>query len=410
MQANTTTKEIKGVTILGAAESYSLFNASGHMERNTRVKLAKGVKIYAVGYAGITQQMVIYDNDMNAVEIYTGEADPAKVCEYEADPESGHYFGNTAHVDELCRPWSQKFGIGFYYDESGIMVADEVINRSLLHARAVEAAKAANVKKSEEEFNAAKEATRAKYAGILEEVPSKYTKEGTQMLKRNISALVKHNFPGLRFSIRKDWHGYTIAWTDGPTADQMQAVAGLFEETCTRDRYNDDLWEYSDTAFTAIWGGVENINTDRKISEELEARAAAALAEALKGDKYAGDDTDKFRMFANSLGANITHYNDGYSRNEWPAVIARYTSAYVKPEPKPAKAKQTVKAESDTIKANGLQLVDYSEKAIAIIGDTRTIKEQLKALGGRFNARLSCGAGWIFSKRKENELKALLAL
>lgn len=53
-------------------------------------------------------------------------------------------------------------------------------------------------------------------------------------------------------------------------------------------------------------------------------------------------------------------------------------------------------------------LIDYSEKAIALIGDTKPIATQLKALGGRFNPRLSCGAGWIFSRRKEAELKALI--
>lgn len=53
-------------------------------------------------------------------------------------------------------------------------------------------------------------------------------------------------------------------------------------------------------------------------------------------------------------------------------------------------------------------IVDYSEKAIAVTGDTRAIADELKALGGRFNPRLSCGAGWIFSKRKEAEVRALL--
>lgn len=60
---------------------------------------------------------------------------------------------------------------------------------------------------------------------------------------------------------------------------------------------------------------------------------------------------------------------------------------------KEAPAKQTV-----YIQADGLQLVDYSEKAFVLIGDTKAIKDKLKELGGRFNARLSCGAGWIFSK------------
>ena len=42
----------------------------------------------------------------------------------------------------------------------------------------------------------------------------------------------------------------------------------------------------------------------------------------------------------------------------------------------------------------------YSEKAIAVIGNTRPFADVLRANGGRFNARLSCGAGWIFQATK----------
>lgn len=56
-----------------------------------------------------------------------------------------------------------------------------------------------------------------------------------------------------------------------------------------------------------------------------------------------------------------------------------------------------------------LQLIDYSLKAIALIGDTKSIKEDLKKLGGRFNPRLSCGAGWIFSAKKRSDLESLIA-
>jgi len=59
-------------------------------------------------------------------------------------------------------------------------------------------------------------------------------------------------------------------------------------------------------------------------------------------------------------------------------------------------------------------IVDYSQKALAIFGDTRPIKDQLKALGGRFNPKLTHDgqkkAGWIFLKSKENELKNLLKI
>lgn len=52
--------------------------------------------------------------------------------------------------------------------------------------------------------------------------------------------------------------------------------------------------------------------------------------------------------------------------------------------------------------------VDYSEKSFAVIGDTKVIKDQLKSLGGNFNPRLSCGAGWIFPKSKLADVEALL--
>jgi len=54
------------------------------------------------------------------------------------------------------------------------------------------------------------------------------------------------------------------------------------------------------------------------------------------------------------------------------------------------------------------RVIDYSEKAIAVVGDTKSLAAKFKALGGRFNPRLSCGAGWIFSKRQEAAVSALL--
>lgn len=53
-----------------------------------------------------------------------------------------------------------------------------------------------------------------------------------------------------------------------------------------------------------------------------------------------------------------------------------------------------------------LQIIDYSEKAIAVIGTERGNIEQLTAMKfmkGKWNRGLSCGAGWVFSKRKSGE-------
>ena len=60
------------------------------------------------------------------------------------------------------------------------------------------------------------------------------------------------------------------------------------------------------------------------------------------------------------------------------------------------------------------EIVDYSEKAIALFGDTKEIKDLLKAMGGKFNPRLAYNnekqAGWIFSKTKKEELNTVLNL
>lgn len=57
----------------------------------------------------------------------------------------------------------------------------------------------------------------------------------------------------------------------------------------------------------------------------------------------------------------------------------------------------------------GLSVEDYSEKAIVVRGeDTRTYKKQLADLGGKYNALLRGGPGWIFSKKMEDKVLALV--
>jgi hypothetical protein len=75
----------------------------------------------------------------------------------------------------------------------------------------------------------------------------------------------------------------------------------------------------------------------------------------------------------------------------------------------------TVPTDTPTQSATGdYTIVSYSEKSVAIFGDTKAIKEQLAALGGRFNKYLTQNgqkcAGWVFPKSKEAELQQLVNL
>lgn len=72
--------------------------------------------------------------------------------------------------------------------------------------------------------------------------------------------------------------------------------------------------------------------------------------------------------------------------------------------------KKEVKMQSEAQDVT-LAMIDYSDKAIVVIGTrTKELKDVLKMLGGRFNNRLSCGCGWVFSKDKKDAVKLMLNL
>lgn len=62
-----------------------------------------------------------------------------------------------------------------------------------------------------------------------------------------------------------------------------------------------------------------------------------------------------------------------------------------------------------------MEVIEYSEKSIVVFGeDTRNKVSEIKALGGRFNPKLTHPetkekfAGWIFSKKKTEQVKNLV--
>ena len=79
----------------------------------------------------------------------------------------------------------------------------------------------------------------------------------------------------------------------------------------------------------------------------------------------------------------------------------------------PSKEPNEVKVSEPVVTPEGLEIVNYSEKAIAVFGETKAIKDELKKLGGKFNPVLKHNgekrAGWIFSKKQTDKVRALLA-
>lgn len=265
--------------------------------------------------------------------------------------DSDSYFSNPFnHLDKYCMPISEKFGIGFYYDLNAPKATEEEIAQAIERANNFIKEREEEKNRAEEERERAREEVIKKYGAIFDQPSGKYMTDAV-LVAKHIRQDLAASFPGQKFSVRKtDYSTIHIEWKDGPTKEEVEQIAGKHERICSRDRWNDDLWEHNDTAFTSVFGGVDY----------------------------------------------IFYYRETAPEN-------REISLYTKPEPKQNKTTKT-----ETIEAKGIQIIDYSEKAIAIIGDTRAIKDTLKTLGGRFNAHLTCGAGWIFSKAKEATLREAL--
>ena len=314
-------------------EVYTL-SKGGFKRLSEHPELPKGTIIYGFG-AGMEESRWATTGKGNEI---------VKLSENYSDSYFIHPFEN---LDEYARPIAEKFGIGFYYDLDAPRATDEEINQAIERANQFLKEEEEEKKREEEKWEQAKEEVLKKYGAIYDQPSGKYMTDAV-LVAKHIRQDLANAFPGQKFSVRKtDYSTIHIDWKDGPTREEVEQIAGKHERNCTRDRWNDDLWDHNDSAFTSVFGGVDY----------------------------------------------IFYYRDAAPEN-------RKISLYTKPEPKQNKP--------DTIEAKGVQIIDYSEKAIAVIGDTRAIKETLKTLGGRFNSHLSCGAGWIFSKAKEAAIREAL--
>lgn len=217
---------MKNIEIRGTKSNQFMLGATG-MERAQSVYLHKGTKIIAHGYAMSVQYFVIYDDEMNAVEIFDGDDVHADLDEYELDK----YFSELHHVDDTVRPISKKFGIGFYYDESGELIDDETINRSLERAKAMAQFRKDVAERKERESKEKSERLKKEYS-YLQQITDKYSDHKT--VGSNIRTELKRNFPTTKFSVRyKSFRGgneYSITWSDGPTTKQVDALVQKYQD------------------------------------------------------------------------------------------------------------------------------------------------------------------------------------
>lgn len=209
------------------------------------------------------------------------------------------------------------------------------------------------------------------------------SKLSTKEIAAKVRSYAKKNFPGFKFSVRSEWSMY---------ADSMYIE--LKEGTCI---------PFAEGSRSAERGYLSTMSTVKCWEKDLTPEAFKVLdAVTTYANSFRYDDSDGMQ--------------DYYDTNFY--IHIKVSDEYKVIEPKAKKS--SVKAEKveeakevESVAVEELEIVDYSEKAIAVFGDTKAIKEQLKELGGRFNPSLNYNgekrAGWIFSKKQVNKVRELLA-
>lgn len=108
------------------------------------------------------------------------------------------------------------------------------------------------------------------------------------------------------------------------------------------------------------------------------------------------------------------NYNQPDKFKEDLAIAIEEDRYFVQAESTIQQPKTSLKTPNENIGSLNLEIIDYSEKAIALAGDTQPIKAQLHKINGRYNAHLTHPKtkdkfkGWVFSKKQKEALNSLI--
>ncbi len=209
------------------------------------------------------------------------------------------------------------------------------------------------------------------------------SKLSTKEIAAKVRAYAKKNFPEFKFSVRSEWSMY---------ADSM--AVELKAGPCV---------PFAEGSRSAERGYMSTMSSVKAWKDELTPEVFAALnAVSNYASSFRYDDSDGMQDYFDT-----NFYLSIKVSDEYKVIEPKAKKSSVKPE------KVEAAKEVEAVTVEGLEIVDYSEKAIAVFGGTKTIKEQLKELGGRFNPSLNYNgekrAGWIFSKKKADEVRNLMA-
>lgn len=267
---------------------------------------------------------------------------------------------------DIVRPLKEKFGIGYYYDSENPQFMDAFEVAILLQE--------AQQKKKAEQEEAEQERIR------IEDVKKVGRVRFAEILPEDAQAVIVARLKQNDSDSQTDYYAHST---------QRTVIIGFSKHK--RDLFS-EMRKYApnfeETAYLA------------EFNEDYEHREKYSMGDGyyLGESKYCGWIIEK-----------VSIYDCNRTIEEFSYIAGNEENIHLKSTSPTAIATETTEA----IIGN-YTIVDYSEKAVAIFGDTKAIKDQLASLGGRFNMYLTLNgkkcAGWIFPKNKEDELRRLVNL
>jgi len=263
---------------------------------------------------------------------------------------------------DIIRPLKEKFGIGYYYDSENPQFMDSFEVAILLQ-------EAQQQKKAE-----ADEAEQEKIR--VEQVKEIGRKRFTEILPEEAQAVIVARLKQDDSDRMTDYYASSV---------QRTVILGFSKHK--RDIFSEmrkHASNFEETAYLA------------EPNEDYEHREKYSMGDGyyLGKSKYSGWIIEKEPVYNRERTIEDFAYTAGNEDN------IRVGKPNATPPSKPTAPTGESK--------DGCTMVEYSAKAVAVFGETRAIKDELKAMGGRFNNHLTFNgkrlAGWIFPKSQEQRL------
>jgi len=211
-------------------------------------------------------------------------------------------------------------------------------------------------------------------------------------------------FKGIKFSVTSEsfsgGNSVHVSWVDGPTVAEVEKISQKYQY----GHFNgmEDIYESTNSRDDIPQ--VKYVSERREKSESITALLPdfSTLFNPEQSHDYRNTPEQiLYRVFSKtSFPAEYTNARIERTNETCGHFEDLYTICFDTQQVQPSQQIEYSEVEAT---AGEINIIDYSEKAFAVIGtpeDLKRIQDKMYELGGKFNKYLKCGAGYIFSKSK----------